>query len=165
MTPHHSAILSIDFSVYAATTASQLSAILICDRCARSGDDVSTFNAPLPIWLRGMGEVIRMASSLYGGKRAEMEVMENYARVLFTPPTLDEDSARLSLLDEDSRAMSSAARDALCEVFEVVPQAARHLAAWLEVSLNPVAMAGGAEGPYCLPVFQPASSEMSHLIR
>lgn len=106
-----------------------------------------------------------MASSLYGGKRAEMEMIENYARVLFTPPTLDEDSARLSLLDEDSRAMSSAARDALCEVFEVIPQAARHLAAWLEVSLNPGSAAGGAEGLYCALVSQPSSPEASYFIR
>jgi hypothetical protein len=102
--------------------------------------------APLPAWLTCMAEVIFISSALYGGKLSEL--LERKSRDLFIQdamPMETDNRQTVSLVDESSsngtKALTAAAKDAMCEVFEVFPEAARHVASWTSSPQTPAVKA------------------------
>ena len=101
-------------------------------------EDLEPESEAVPAWTLSVVEVMRVASALYGGKRAEMESLEADAYALEQRDSTKAAVAATTLDNEDEPAiiqrgvLTPSAKEALCEVFEVSPQAAKLIAAWLK---------------------------------
>jgi hypothetical protein len=102
-------------------------------------EDLEPESEAVPAWTLSVVEVMRVASALYGGKRAEMESLEADAYALEQRDSTKAAAAAAATLDNEEKpaiiqggALTPSAKEALCEVFEVSPQAAKLIAAWLK---------------------------------